>query len=227
MKTSFEKIKEVNPTKNINHIESREFEKYGKILKSISCDYFKNTMELFPIPKEFNQYVASDSTLENAKIKKEISENIYGGMEIQIGYCNGKNSNLNALEYHKGSEVNIAVTDLILILGDIKDIKNNEFDSNKTEFFYLPKGSVVEIYQTTLHFSPCRVHKEGFKCIVILPKGTNELLELAQKNLLEERELLFMKNKWLLAHPENKKLISKGAYPGIIGENFNIKIIKE
>lgn len=71
MKTSFEKIKEVNPTKNINHIESREFEKYGKILKSISCDYFKNTMELFPIPKEFNQYVASDSALENAKIKKK------------------------------------------------------------------------------------------------------------------------------------------------------------
>ena len=43
----------------------------------------------------------------------------FGEMEIQIGYCNGHNSMLNALEYHKSSEINVAATDAVLLLGSI------------------------------------------------------------------------------------------------------------
>ena len=39
-----------------------------------------------------------------------------------IGYCNGKNRKLNALEYHRSSEVNVAVTDMILLTGMEQDI---------------------------------------------------------------------------------------------------------
>lgn len=34
--------------------------------------------------------------------------------------------------------------------------------------------------------------------------------------------LLFRKNKWLIAHNENKGLIDKGVVSGISGENFKI-----
>ena len=41
----------------------------------------------------------------------------YGGLPIQIGYCNGNNKKLNVVEYHRSSELDIAVDDLILLLG--------------------------------------------------------------------------------------------------------------
>ena len=40
-----------------------------------------------------------------------------------IGYCNGHNSLLNAVEYHRSSEVNVAATDLILLIGMQQDIE--------------------------------------------------------------------------------------------------------
>ena len=38
-----------------------------------------------------------------------------------------------------------------------------------------------------------------------------------------ENPLLFCKNKWLLAHEDNKALIERGVSAGITGENFEIK----
>ena len=46
-------------------------------------------------------------------------------MPIQIGYCNGPNSTLNGLEYHKSSEINIAITDMVLLLGKVQEVENN------------------------------------------------------------------------------------------------------
>lgn len=59
-------------------------------------------------------------------------DSLYGGMPIQIGYCNGHNHLLNAVEYHRDSEINIAVTDMILILGKEQDItEDHTYDSSK------------------------------------------------------------------------------------------------
>ena len=54
---------------------------------------------------------------------------------IQIGYCNGSNVKLNALEYHRSSEIDIAVTDLILLLGCQQDIKEDTYDTALVEAF--------------------------------------------------------------------------------------------
>ena len=48
---------------------------------------------------------------------KEIEKIFYGELPIQIGYCNGHNELLNAVEYHRSSEINLAATDAVLILG--------------------------------------------------------------------------------------------------------------
>jgi hypothetical protein len=144
-------------------------------------------------------------------------------MDLQAGYCNGNNSRLTGLEYHKASEVNLAVTPLVLLLGKVQDINNNSYDSKNVKAFYLEEGDVVEIYGTTLHFAPCKVSEEGFKCLVVLPKGTNEELTNDVNVITEEDELLFKTNKWLLVHEDSERLINNGAKIGITGSNLEIK----
>ena len=67
-------------------------------------------------------------------------------MPIQIGYCNGHNKKLNAVEYHRDSEVDIAVDDLILILGKQQDIEEDHtYDTSRMEAFLVPALSLIHI----------------------------------------------------------------------------------
>lgn len=225
MEEIFKKIKEKNKRNVIHHITDKKFLKYGNILEEYNWEEWDEIMRGVNIPQDGNKYIASDVFLEKAEVKEKMEAALYGGVEIQVGYCNGKNSNLNGLEYHKSSEINIAVTDLVLILGHTENIYKNHYDTENLDIFYLPRGTMIEIYQTTLHFAPCTVNEEGFKCIVVLPKGTNEYINFKRHMVTQEDELLFMKNKWLIAHPDREPLISKGAYPGIIGDNLKIEYI--
>jgi Domain of unknown function (DUF4867) len=220
--SKFDLLKELNRHITINHAEDSLFKQYGKVIDSYNFEELKPYMEQSIIPKDGNEYVASVTEMEQTKVKEDIQLNFYGGMPIQIGYCNGPNSTLNGLEYHKSSEINVMMTDLVLLLGKVQDIENNHYDAKNVDAFFFPKGTAVEIYATTLHFAPCKVEDQGFKAVVILPAGTNEPLEKVVEKKSEEDELLFMKNKWLLAHPEREVLINRGAYPGIRGENIRI-----
>lgn len=209
----------------IYSVEDEIFESYGKILKGYDVSELLAYMEKeAPIPEDGNVYVASIPEMEQMEIAKEIQATVYGGMPIQIGYCNGKNSTYNGFEYHKGSEINIAVCDFMLVLGHSYDIKENTYSVEEAKVFFVPKGTVLEMYQTTLHLSPLRVMEEGFKDVVILPKGTNTPLseeEQAKKKEGEDKEqtLLLQRNKWVIAHPDREPLIRQGAHPGVMGEN--------
>lgn len=216
-----DKLNELNKYK-IKDVYHPSFKKYGRIVDNY------DTKELFDyldkktdIPEEGNVYVASDEGMEQLAIKEKLEKCFYGGLEIEMGYCNGKNSSLNGLEYHKGSEINLPCTDMVLLLGHVWDIEENKYDSSNTEAFFVPKGVMIEVYGTTLHFSPCKVKDQGFKSVVILPKGTNTSIENPFCGEGEDR-LLFMKNKWLLAHPDRDVLVKKGVYPGIYGENLTL-----
>ena len=144
-------------------------------------------------------------------------EELYGELDIQIGNCWGYNSYLNALEWHKNSEINVAATDLVLILAKLDDIEDGKLDSSKAVAFLVEEGEAVEIYADTLHYCPCQVSPTGFNCVVILPKGTNR--PLTNK---PEDPLIFRKNKWIFCHEDNKELIAKGVVPAIYGENYRI-----
>ncbi|UOF89087.1 DUF4867 family protein [Fodinisporobacter ferrooxydans] len=218
----FEMIKGLNKHVNIFHISDQAFTPYGKKITNYDFTEMIHYMEETEIPAAENIYVPSVEHMEKIVVAQMVQKNHYGDMEIQVGYCNGRNSHLNGLEYHKGSEINVAATDMVLLLGNVQEIKKNRYDVKKIEGFFVPMGSAIELYQTTLHFAPCKVLDSGFKCIVILPRGTNTPLDKPIQKLTEEDELLFMRNKWLLAHPERKPLVEKGAYPGITGENIEI-----
>ncbi|OZU88200.1 DUF4867 domain-containing protein [Virgibacillus indicus] len=222
-----EAMRSVNEHISLLEVADKEFSKYGKVLKGFDVHELTDYMNKIDIPQNGNVYIASEENMESYPVKEILEKHVYGGMNIQIGYCNGKNSHLNGLEYHKGSEINIAITDLILILGSVTDIENNTYDTSKVEVFYLPAGTAVEMYQTTLHFSPCKVNEAGFKCIVILPAGTNEPLTYRVNRIDEEDDLLFMRNKWLICHPDRKQLVENGAYPGLTGENVHVNYLEK
>lgn len=200
------------------------FKTYGKVVDGFDfSEPVAYMLDKTDIPEENNIYIPSDEELEKFTVFKSVQNVIYGSMPIQAGYCNGKNSAYNGFEYHKGSEINIAVTDFMLVLGHIWQIENNCFYVGNEKVFYVPKETGVEFYQTTLHLSPCKCSDEGFKNIVVLPKGTNIPLDEKEKSNNTESKLLLQKNKWVIAHKDREPLIKQGAFAGLIGENKELK----
>lgn len=202
----------------ILNVNDSAFRKYGKILKNYIYDGILDVMEKVECPREVI-YNPSVKELENTSEIKVLSNEIYGGMPIQIGYCNGHNNKLNAVEYHRDSEVNIAATDLILLLGYQPDITDDfTYDSSKIEAFFVPKGTAIEVYATTLHYAPCGVDGNGFKCVVVLPKGTNTDIDFSIPKE-GENMLLMARNKWLIAHEDAN---IENAVNGIQGINITL-----
>lgn len=213
-----QKIRDLNQNLKILTVNDDKFRDYGKVLQGFDfsklISYAENNIE---IPKSGNRYIASSEKIESFDVIRDIKETVYGTLEIEAGECVGQNSSLTGLEYHQGSEVIISVTDCILIVGKVQDLKYNKYDNSNCEIFYLKKGQAVELYGTTLHYTPCKVDEKGFMTIVILINGTNSLIESVGC------ELLTKKNKWFITHPSQKEKIKSGAYPGLIGDIIEIK----
>ena len=149
----------------IQNVSDAAFKKYGKVITGLDCSDIIAAMAETPCPENV-VYVPGAESLESCASAKDIAYTLYGGMPVQIGYCNGNNHKLNGLEYHRDSEVNIAVTDLILLIGSEQDIENGKYDTSKVEAFLVPAGTVIEVYATTLHYAPCNANAGGFKCVV-------------------------------------------------------------
>lgn len=205
----------------IKKITDNEFKKYGHVLENYNCFELIEKMKTTPLPSDV-VYEPSIKELENLKIAQDLTIREFGELPIQIGYCNGNNYLLNAVEYHRSSEINVAVTDFILLLGCIQDIKEDySYDTKNIEAFLIPAGTILEVYATTLHYAPCNANEDGFKCVVVLPRDTNLPLE----NKIEksgEDALLFARNKWLIGHKDTD-LGSNGAFIGLNGKNISVK----
>jgi len=205
----------------IKSVFDKEFKKYGKVIKNYDCSEIIEKMKSTPLPSDVI-YEPSVKELEELKIAEELRGREYGELLIQIGYCNGNNYRLNALEYHRSSEINIAVTELILLLGCQQDLEEDyTYDTSKIEAFKVPAGAMLEIYGTTLHYAPCNAKEDGFRCVVVLPRDTNLPLE-NKSSKLGENNLLFAKNKWLIGHKDTD-LGAEGAFIGLVGENISLK----
>lgn len=210
------KLKESNPDIEFFSVSDPEFKSFGKIL-DLDTDEIISVAEKFEMP-EAVIYMPSTEEFEKLNISNEIRNEVFGTLPTEIGYCYGHSRMLNATEWHTTSEINIAVTDFVLLLGHLWDIENGKIDSSCFKAFYVPKGTAIEVFSTTLHYCPCQVDDSGFRCVVALPDGTNTALET---NLNDKR--ITAKNKWLIAHVDNEAKIKQGAIAGITGTNYEIK----
>lgn len=137
--------------------------------------------------------MAEDAALQELPAAVEVSEHLFGGMPCQLGWCNGHNTYLNCLEYHRDSEFNLGTEDFVLLLARQEEIAGGKLDTAKVK---------------------------AFRVLVALPKGTNTA-KPAIKNDGGDDPQLWACNKWLLAHPDSAEA-KAGAYVGLVGENIHI-----
>ena len=205
----------------IESVHDRAFAPYGKVLEGYDTGELLATLErVTPLP-EGTAYVPSQPELEALPIAGQLAGNAYGGMPIQLGWCNGHNTKLNCLEYHRDSEINCGTRDFILLVAREDDIVDGRLDTARVRAFRVPAGEVVEVYATTLHYAPCSAKAgEGFRVLVALPRGTNgPRPEITPLN--GEDRMLWACNKWLLAHGESAEA-AQGAVVALDGENIDI-----
>lgn len=202
-------------------VNDAEFKQYGRVLDVDTAD-FVQTMLAKDTIKEGVVYEPSDEALEKLPLFKQMKDEVFGGMDVEFGFCSGRNEKLNAVEYHRSSEIDIAATDLVLMLGRQQDIDygSNTYETKNIELFFVPKGTAVELYATTLHYAPCRENNEEFRCGVVLPKGTNLPLQVKLESK-GENQLLFAVNKWLIGHSESG-VDKDGGFIGLVGENITL-----
>ena len=212
----------------IKSVYSPSFRKYGQVLTGYDTAALLAALEeKTPRPADSVVYVPSEKALEDLPIFQEFTNGAYGGMPIQIGYCNGFNTKLNCLEYHRGSELNIAASDMILLVATISGVKGGKLNTKKVEAFRASKGAVVQVFETTLHYAPCcdvrgNEIAEGFRVAIVLPRGTNTgKPDLSIRNT--EDKLLWAKNKWLIAHADSAEA-KQGAFVGLSGKNIDIAL---
>ena len=202
----------------IQKVTDPAFRKYGQVLEGYDFTGLIKEMKHTPVPEDVI-YVPSVEELEALDIMKDLQNKGYGGLPVQIGYCNGHNKKLNAVEYHRNSEINVAVTDLVLLIGHQQDIEpDHTYDTSKIEAFLVPAGTGIEVYATTLHYAPCHVNEGGFQCVVVLPKGTNTEIDFPMSGDGGDG-LMTARNKWLIAHEDAK---IEGAFNGLKGENITL-----
>lgn len=212
-----------NPHIHIHSVFDPEFSRFGEVLDASEFVGLIKYLDVHTsVPVSGNEYIPHLVELGNLVSLSSVIHDTFGLVPLEYGYVNGNNSKLNALEFHKSSEINVCVTPLVLLLAHIDDIENSAIHSSKVSAFYIPKNTAIEVYSTTLHFSPCKVVESGFKCVVILPYGTNMEFIQAKGKHGKFSEFLFKTNKWLLNHPENTRMVELNATNGILGENIEI-----
>ncbi len=204
-------LREANPGLVIFETTSPHFAQYGRIVEhpglAAVVDYLAQNV---PIGHKGVEVVPSDQGAEALDVFPALEQALMGGLPAQLGWCSGKGGALTALEYHMGSGILLAATDLVLLLGDVRALHASTLYSDNLRAFFVPARQSVELYGTTLYHTPCAARKSGFKAGVMLPRGTGEPLEEAS-----ECPTLRAKNKWMVAHVDEDELISLGV-PGLI-----------
>jgi hypothetical protein len=205
----------------IHQVTDPKFAPYGKIIKGHNVTELLSVLAAAtPLPAG-TDYVPEEAAIQSLPAAAALGEALFGGMPVQFGWCNGHNTRLNCLEYHRSSEINVGTEAIILLLAKEKDIVNGQLDTSKVKAFRVPAGVPVELYATTLHYAPCHTDPaKGFRVLVVLPKGTNTA-KPDFKPESQEDKMLWANNKWLLAHPESAEA-KDGAWRGLTGPNIDI-----
>lgn len=204
--------------------KDQSFEKLGEVIgydalseadRDMMATYYEMETEA---PKVGNIYVADDANIHNLPCIDKIKA-LHPSDDVQVGYCHGNSTKVNAMEWHDSEEVIFAATDCVLYLGAAEDLMEIEghksFDTDKIVALQLKKNDCVRLWAKVLHFAPIRVNETPYKTMILLPKGTNTPLDSKGETHL------FMKNKWIIAHKDRQDLVDQGVWPGVVGINYD------
>ena len=196
------------------------FRPYGRVVEGYPVEGILKALAETPCTDAV-VYEPRIEALHQAENAEEIGTALFGGMPFQLGFCNGVNTKLNCLEWHRDSEFNLGTEDFILLIAKQDEIVDGKLDTAKVKAFKAPAGVLVECYATTLHYAPCSAKLgQGFRVLIGLPLNTNtDYRPGGGANTMDA--MLWARNKWLIAHPESSEA-DQGAYVGLVGENIDI-----
>ena len=111
----------------IHSVFDPEFARYGRVMSGYDLEPLLATLEaVSPMPETGTAYVAEQPELMALPVAKALSDRAFGGLPVELGWCNGRNTKLNCLEYHRSSELNLGTEDFILLLGRREDMTDGE-----------------------------------------------------------------------------------------------------
>ena len=93
----------------------KEFAPYGRVVEGYPVQGILDALATTPCPDAV-VYKPMEEAIHNAPDAEAIGTALFGGMPFQLGYCNGHNTKLNCLEWHRDSEFNLGTEDFILLL---------------------------------------------------------------------------------------------------------------
>ena len=212
---------------HIYSVNDPEFKSYGNVWNNVPSELTSSVLEALSatlIP-EGSKYVASAPELEDVKDADKLGFLMFGGRPFQLGWCNGHNTRLNCLEYHRASEFNLGARDFILLVAHRWEIEDGKLDTACVKAFRVPAGTVVEVFNTTLHYTPCMVDDGGFQVMVALPAGTNGPRPEAAADMpaAGDSYCYWKADKWVLCHADSPKA-AEGGYVGLIGKKIDITV---
>ena len=215
---SLETLREKNPAYDIMSVFDPSFAEFGCVHEGVSVPKMEAFVRATPMPEDEFYIPCADELMNMGDETGYIVDTLYGQAPAQIGYYNGHAHKLNAVEWHKCSEILVLFEDVVLILGKLTDIVDDRFDTAKARYFFVPAGTCVELYATTLHWSPCQAGPDGVRQLVIQAMGTNTPLERPVKREEGMNRQLLERNKWVLIHEEAPSSMAPEAFVGIVGE---------
>lgn len=219
-------LKQINPDYQILSINDPRFAQFGLVYSQYDLTEIEQWMgQNVRVDPQDNQYVPSNPALESLAMIQQIGRDVFAGMPIEAGECTGQTSDFSAIEYHQGSEVNVILTDVVMVLGKRDSLeKTGQFNPRQEGLlFYIPAGTVVEFYSDTLHYSPIKVWSTGFKMIVMLLAGTNQPFE---QSLNTTNQRIVKQNKFQLVHASRTDKIKQGIQVGVVGELIRLNPLK-
>ena len=216
---------------DIYEITDPSFARYGRIVTGVDTAPIIDVLRSLPLGDGVD-YVPSVSELERLDAAVYFRDHVFAGMPIQMGYVAGHNTRLDCLEHHMCSEFVLDTEDVILLLAKRDDVEivgdadsafgmRARLDTAKVKAFAVPAGTVVELYNSTLHFAPIGANEtHEFRGLVVLSKGTNTDKPDIEPTCLEDLTL-WAKDNWLLVHADAPQA-SQGGYIGLVGENIDL-----
>ena len=112
------------------------FKPYGRVVEGLdeARAELAAALRATPLP-DATDYVPEDPALQSLPAAAAVRDSLFGGMPAQLGWCNGHNTRLNCLEYHRDSEFNLGAEDFILLLAKLDEVENGVLDTGRVKAF--------------------------------------------------------------------------------------------
>lgn len=210
---------------HIYSVNDPEFKSYGNVWDDVPSELTSPVLEALsatPIP-EGSKYVASAPELEGVKDADKLGFLMFGGRPSSSAGATATTHASTAWSITAPASLTWAPATLSCswrIAGRSRTASSTPRASRRSA---CRRGTVVEVFNTTLHYTPCMVDDGGFQVMVALPAGTNGPRPEAAADVpaVGDSYCYWKADKWVLCHADSPKA-AEGGYVSLFGKNLDI-----